>query len=129
MHYVTDTHGLIWYLTGDKKLGKKALNLFEKADEGGVTIIVPSIVLAEIIHVCEKKKAELKISQVLNKIKSSLNYVVYNLDLNTLEKVMTLKNISEIHDKIITATSLLTDSTLITKDEEIKNSCLVDTVW
>jgi len=129
MNYVTDTHGLIWYLTGNKKLGKEALNLFEKADKGDITIIVPVIVLAEIIYICEKREAGLKIQQVFDTIKKSLNYVVYNLDMDVLEKVTTIKDILEIHDRIIIATSLLTNSKLITKDEEISNSKIVDTIW
>jgi PIN domain nuclease of toxin-antitoxin system len=28
--FVTDTHALLWYLTEDKRLGKKALKIFKK---------------------------------------------------------------------------------------------------
>ena len=129
MYYVTDTHSLIWYLTEDKKLGKNALPIFNDADNGKEIIIVPTIVLAEIISICEKKKVELKIKGVLDKIKNSLNYIPYNLDMETLEKVISVKNISEIHDRIITAISLLTNAKLITKDKEIINSKLVEVIW
>lgn len=30
--FVTDTHALLWYLTEDERLGKKALKIFDKAD-------------------------------------------------------------------------------------------------
>ena len=129
MYYVTDTHSLIWYLTEDKKLGKNALSIFNDADNGKAIIIVPTIVLAEIISICEKKRVELKIREVLDKIKNSLNYIPYNLDVETLEKVISIKNIPEIHDKIIVAISLLTNSKLITKDKEIVNSKLVEAIW
>ncbi len=129
MYYVTDTHSLIWYLAEDKKLGKKAFSLFEKADDGKATIIIPTIVLAEIISICEKKKVELRVKEIFGRIKDSLNYIPYNLDMETLESVITIKGVPEIHDKIIVATSLLTDSILITKDEEIINSGIVETIW
>jgi predicted nucleic acid-binding protein len=45
--FVTDTHALLWYLTEDKQLGKKALKIFEKADKGEAEIIIPTTVLAE----------------------------------------------------------------------------------
>ena len=120
---------MVWYLANDKKLGKTALSLFEKADNGEVIILVPTIVLAEIISICEQKRVELKIKEVIDKIKNSSNYIPYNLDIETLEEVITLNDIPEIHDKIIVAVSLLTGSKLITKDEEIIKSGIVETVW
>ena len=129
MYHVTDTHSLIWHLTEDKKLSKKASAIFTEADKGEAIIIVPTIVLAEIIYICEKKKSELKIKNVIDKIKDSLNYVPYNLNVEVLEKVIGLKDISEMHDRIITAIALITGAILITKDEEIAKSGMVKTVW
>ena len=129
MYYVADTHSLIWYLTEDKKLGKKALSIFVKADRGEVVIIVPTIVLAEAISICEKKKAELKIKSIIEKIKNSLNYIPYNLNIEVLEKVITIKNISEMHDRIITAIAVITEAALLTKDKDIINSGIVKIIW
>ncbi len=129
MHHVTDTHSLVWYLTEDKKLSKSALSIFTKADEGDTIIIVPTIVLAEIIHICEKKKRDLEIKNVMDKINGSMNYIPYNLNMEVLEKVIGIKDISEMHDRIITAIAIITDSTLITKDEEITKSEAVKTIW
>lgn len=129
MYYTTDTHSLIWYLTEDKKLSKKALAIFNEAEKGEAIIIIPAIVLAEMIYICEKKKSELKIKIVIDKIKYSLNYVPYNLNMEVLEKVIGIKGIPEIHDRIIAAIALITDSTLITKDEEIAQSGIVKTIW
>lgn len=129
MYYVTDAHGLVWHLTEDKRLGKNALMIFDKADKGKEIVIVPTIALAEIIHICEKKKENLEIKSVIDKIKNSLNYMPYNLDMKVLERVIALKNIPEMHDRIIIAISLLTNATLITKDEEIIKSKIVKTIW
>lgn len=70
MYHVTDTHSLVWYLTEDKKLSKSALSIFTKADNGDTIIIVPTIVLAEIIHICEKKKKNLEIKNVMDMLKN-----------------------------------------------------------
>ena len=85
MYYVADAHGIIWYLTEDKKLGKKANSIFNRADNGEEIIIIPTIVLAEIMHICNKRKLNIKIKDILEKIKGSLNYVPYSLDLDVLE--------------------------------------------
>tara|TARA_Y100000310_G_scaffold332097_1_gene407013 strand:+ start:1533 stop:1922 length:390 start_codon:yes stop_codon:yes gene_type:complete len=129
MYFATDAHSLIWYLTDDKRLGKEALAIFEKADNGEVIIIVPTIALAEIIHICEKKKVNLKIKEVVEKIHSSSNYIPYSLNMDVLEKSISLKNIFDIHDRIITATTKVIKAKLISKDEEIAKSGIVETIW
>jgi len=129
MYYVADAHGIIWYLTEDKKLGEKASSIFNRADNGEEIIIIPTIVLAEIMHICDKRKLKVKVKDILEKIKGSLNYIPYSLDLDVLEEAEKIKEISEMHDKIIVATCILTGALLITKDKEIINSKIIQTVW
>ena len=129
MYYVADAHGIIWYLTEDKKLGEKASSIFNRADNGEEIIIIPTIVLAEIMHICDKRKLKVKVKDILEKIKGSLNYIAYSLDLDVLEEAEKIKEISEMHDKIIVATCILTGALLITKDKEIINSKIIQTVW
>lgn len=119
MYYVTDAHSLIWYLSDDGRLGKNASAIFEKADNGEVIIIVPTIALAEIIHICEKRKIDLKIKEVVEKIHSSSN----------LENSISLKKVSDIHDRIIVATTKMLKAKLISKDKEIIGSKEVETIW
>ena len=105
------------------------MSIFAKADKGEAIIIVPTIVLAEMIYICEKKKVELNAKQIINKIKKSLNYIPYNLDIEILEEIFSIKNISEMHDRIITAVTLITKAILITKDKEIIKSGKTRTIW
>jgi len=127
--YVTDAHGFIWFLTGDEKLGKNAREVFLSADKGDIPIVIPSIVLLETLHVCEKQKAELRFKNVLDKIQDTLNYPVYPLDTRIVVECQNLKQIPDSHDRVIVATAKLLNAKLITKDEEIKESGLVEVVW
>jgi PIN domain nuclease of toxin-antitoxin system len=129
MIYVIDTHSLIWFLTGDKNLGKNALKILEDADKGVHIIIIPTIVLAELMYICENKGINMKFIDILNKLKNSLNYIPYNLDINLIIKASTLNKIKEIHDRLIIAITQLTDAKLITKDKLIKNTSYVECVW
>ena len=52
--YVTDTHGLIWYLEDSPRLGAQARKCFEACDQGQCNIHVPTICLVEIITLQEK---------------------------------------------------------------------------
>ena len=126
--FVSDTHSLVWYLTDDPKLGKNSLKTFEDADSGKETIIIPTIVLAELLYICERKKIGVKFNDILEKLKDSFNYVVYNLDFQIILKLKQLR-ISDLHDRIIIATALITKSKLITKDPIIEKSNYVQTVW
>jgi len=49
--------------------------------------------------------------------------------MNIILKIKELTQISDIHDRIIIATTSLTDGILITKDRVIRNSRLVETLW
>ena len=127
--YVTDAHGFIWFLTGDEKLGENAKKIFLSADEGDTTIIIPSIVLLETLHICEKHRAELRFKSVLDKIQNTLNYPLYPLDTRIIVECQTLKQIPELHDRVIVATAKLLNAKLITKDKQIKESKLVEVIW
>jgi len=107
MLYVADTHSIIWFLTKDERLGKKAKDILEKADEGKVIVIIPTIVLAELIFICEKKDASIKFKEILDKINESSNYIYYNLDIKVILEISNLSKIPEMHDRIITATAKL----------------------
>ena len=57
MTFLVDTHTLVWFLTKDKKLSGKVVEILRKVEDGEETVIIPTIVLAEIMYICEKKKA------------------------------------------------------------------------
>ena len=85
--------------------------------------------LAEIIYICERKRKDLEIKSIVDKIKNSTNYLPYSLNMDIIDKVITLKEISDMHDRIIIAISLISGATLISKDEEIIKSKIVRTIW
>src|SRR3989344_2162144 len=122
MTYVTDTHPLFWFLTNNKRLSSNARILFEKTETGKSSIIVPSIVLAELMYLFEKQNLRDKFKEVLKRIEIALNYEVYPLDTEVINISSKIISVKEIHDRIIIATAKLLDYPLITKDEEIINS-------
>jgi predicted nucleic acid-binding protein len=128
--YVTDTHPFLWYLVGDtRRLGPAARVAFDQAEAGRAVIIIPSIVLAESLHVSEKGRMKFKFERVLDMIESALNYRIYPLDLPVIRRASDLKGVSEIHDRIIVATAKHLELELITDDEEVRTSGQVGIVW
>lgn len=126
MPYVADAHSWVHYLTG--KLPVKADEVFTSVENGEDAIYVPTIALPECLYLSEKGKISLDVKELVNKFEISLNFIPVSFNFEILKLLPTIK-IKELHDKIIVATSKLLNSKLITKDREIKESELVETVW
>jgi len=128
MNYVTDTHSLVWYFTDDQRLSKKALKAFENTIKSG-QIIVPTVVLAEILFISKKGRVLISFEETLDKIVSLANFEIAPLDIEVLKVADSIEASLEMHDKLIVATACCYGASLITKDEHIAKSKLVQTIW
>ena len=127
--YVVDTHALIWFLEKNPRLTDNAKSALTDTN---AQIILPTIVLTEVIFLYSKKKTSINLSMVLSQVANSSNCIVYPLDEEVVSRVSANVNI---HDAIIVATGLVFkdlighDVAVVTKDESIKHSNLIRTVW
>jgi len=128
MDYTTDTHSLVWYLQESNKLSKKALKAFEQSKETGV-VIIPAVVLAELMFIADKGKVTLTFEETLSKIEEYVNFKIASLDIEIIKFANKIKSNLEMHDKLIVATALFYDTSLITKDSRIISSKEVDVIW
>lgn len=129
MNFVTDTHALLWWFTESPRLSSHASNIFIDCEKGKGIIFIPSIVLAEALSIFDKKRIAFNFQDLFEKIKSSENFALIALDYPVLEKMIDLKDIPELHDKIIVSTAIYLDLPVITKDEVLQGSSLIETVW
>jgi len=129
MLYVADTHALVWHLTNSDKLSTKVKKIFKAAEDGENNIVIPVIVLAEIVNIVEKKKAQIEFKKVIEAISVSESYIVDPLDLRLITMLFDLAVVKEIHDRIIVATARFYNAPLLTKDSMIVASKLVETIW
>lgn len=127
--YIVDTHALVWFLEKNSRLSDNAKTALTDAN---IQIILPTIVLTEVIFLYAKKKTSINLSTVLSQVANSSNCIVYPLDEEVVSRIPTGVNI---HDAIIIATGLVFkdlmghDVAIVTKDELIKQSNLIRTVW
>lgn len=123
-----DTHALIWYV--DKplkgKLSPIALEAIREAERDGV-IYIPAIVLMEVLDLVEKKRSSISFSRLILGIEESASYRIVAIDGTVLKATIPLKGL-DIHDRLILATAMLTDSALVSKDREI-HAIGVNVVW
>jgi predicted nucleic acid-binding protein len=128
MPYVTDTHALVWHLTVDKRLGADARLVFERAEAAEVVVIVPTVVLAEVLHIARNKRITITFQETLARIEKSSNYEVALLDLPTLKAADTITADLELHDRLIVATAQLANAPLLTKYTVIQAADLVSVI-
>ena len=129
MNFVIDTHSIVWYFTSDQRLSEKALRVLEKSRNTN-KIIIPSIVMAEILHISEKEKIKLNFDETLARINECDNFRICPLDINILIYSSHIQPKGfDLHDRIIIATALFHNAALITKDHAITESKLVEVVW
>lgn len=130
MPYVTDTHSLVWHMTNNPKLSKKAKRIFEKVDNIQECIFVPCIVFFELLYLVEKKKIFIDLDSFLPMLSSSKNYRIEPLCLSIIEKSRSIprEKILDPWDRLIAATSLHLNLPLITQDDSMKEVGL-KVVW
>jgi PIN domain nuclease of toxin-antitoxin system len=127
--YIVDTHALIWFLEKNPRLSENAKSALTDTN---AQIILPTIVLTEVIFLYAKKKTSVNLSTVLSQVANSSNCIVYPLDEEVVSRIPTNINI---HDAIIAATGLVfkdlmgQDVAIVTKDELIRRSNLIRTIW
>lgn len=65
MRYLLDTHALVWYLTDDPRLGSRARKVLDDNDS---LLILPTVVLAEVKYVADRKRVPLAFDEVLSSV-------------------------------------------------------------
>jgi len=129
MNFVTDTHALLWWFTNSSKMSSRASEIFEKCENGENVIFIPSIVIAESLSIFDKKRISFNFKNLLKKIHTSENFVLIALDYPILQKMVVLKEIPELHDKIIVSTAKYLKVPIITEDKTLQKLPSIKTVW
>lgn len=122
--YCTDTQALVYFLQGKKVINEKMHTLFREADNGAHVIVIPSIVVMEVMYLCEKNRVPVNILNI-EVLLASKNYAYEPLTIDILKTASTIKDIPELHDRLIAATACYLDIPLITNDPELLRSAFV----
>jgi len=129
MTYIVDTHTLVWFIEGRNKVGARALKVLRDNQQ---RIVIPAIVLAEIKYLATRGRVSLTLNEVTEIIENDPRCVIYPLDSHV---VRAMPVVLDIHDGIICGTALLYQTVLgepvkiLTRDENIKNTSGIQTLW
>jgi PIN domain nuclease of toxin-antitoxin system len=122
VNYVLDTHTLIWYFIGSKRLKRKAKQVIDECLGHGGRLLVPTIVLSEALDIAEKQKVEFDFATMYKLIREEPSFAIIGFSPEIFEATVKLKAVKEIHDRIISATARFYSAAIITKDRIITES-------
>ena len=129
---VLDTHALVWWVTGDAMLSKKARNVIERELQEG-QIIVSAISAWEIAMLVAHDRLVLAmdVSSWLATVAEVEAVRFFPVDIEIATKSVELPG--DFHkdpaDRMIVATARKLAVPLITKDDKIRNYPHVKTIW
>ena len=130
--FVVDAHPLIWHLEANSRLGPNARAALSDPD---AELFLPIIAVAEACWIVEHGRCRIpSIAHLLGHVDADPRITLLPLDRTTLDRSLTLTAIGEMHDRQIVAAALQLVSegeqvALLTRDENIRLSGLVPTVW
>lgn len=129
---VLDTHALVWWVSGDATLSRKARKTIEKEMEDG-EILISAISAWEIAMLVEREKLVLsmEVERWMNTVSEIDAVRIVPMDVEILVKSVNLPR--EFHkdpaDRMIVATARKFSVPLVTKDDKIRAYPHVKTIW
>jgi PIN domain nuclease of toxin-antitoxin system len=131
--YVTDTHGLIWYLEDDSRLSARARFAFDECDNGAALMYIPSICIVEMVYLQEKGRIPANLlSQLLAELRAGttgLRVAPMTEDIASSTLRIPRGDVPDMPDRIIAATALVLNLPLVTKDSRIAASSSIVSIW
>ena len=126
--YAADTMDLILYLE-KRKLSKTVTNIFSEVENGNIELIIPSMAVAELAYLAERNRIDTNLTEVRKLLTAFKNVKIESLKFEIIEAAFQIKNIPELHDRLIAATALTCKATLVTNDPFIQASGSVKIIW
>lgn len=126
--YVIDTQALIKFLNGAKVINNAIDLILKRADAGENIIIIPAVVIFEIAYLHERARVPKSITDIENIVSSSLNYIEEPLTGDITKSAFEIKDIPELHDRLIAGTARYLALPIITNDPAMLNSAFVKCV-
>jgi PIN domain nuclease of toxin-antitoxin system len=132
MMITIDTHVIIWDALKPEKLTSKAKKAIETANQTD-GIIFCDISLWEIAMLMQKKRIEVDTTclEFINLLKASNNYIFQDITPEIAELSAQLPQDINLDpaDRIIAATSIITNTRLVTADKNLRQSKKIRTIW
>jgi len=132
--YTVDAIALLCYLAD--RLPQKVDEIFKRAEDEEVLLVVPSIVLGEAIFTLLKGREVFGSKIPLEKLTTFLDVLETSRTVRLVDltvagwRLVTTINLPELHDRMVVSTHLISNSrAILTDDQEIRGFPKVKTIW
>ena len=126
--YATDTMALILRLE-KRKSSRRVKSIFEGVEKGKISLLIPSMVLAEIGYLSERNKIDTNLQEVRDYCRAYPTAKIEPITAEVIYKSFEIDDIPELHDRIIAGTAFHKELELITNDPIIIESQYISTIW
>jgi PIN domain nuclease of toxin-antitoxin system len=126
--YLADTVTVIRHFSRQGKLGAKAKSILEAVDANKDRLFISFFSFFEIMYSFEKNRIDLSPEDAYRKIIKSSNYKIVPFDMDIVKQAKKTHGL-ELHDRIIVASALYLNLPLITCDQSIMESGIIETIW
>lgn len=127
--YVLDTHACVFALASPKKLGGKAKRALQSVESGASIGWIPAAVVAEIVLLHELGRSGIGLQQLEAAMEDAPSLRFLPLDQPQLREFAVHTGIRDPFDRLIISAARATHARLITRDEDLAETNLVQTVW
>ena len=129
---VLDTHVIIWDALEPKRLSPKAKNLISRANETDGMIFC-EISLWEIAMLIQKGRVTIDTSYLkfIQLLMASNKYILHGLspEIANISTRFPANITKDPADRLIAATAIIENATLVTADKNLRKSKTIPTVW
>lgn len=126
---VIDTHVLIWHLSQPTKLGPAAKRFLRAVDQGNAHVLIPAIVLVELTLLREAGRRVVGPAEIEALVTSHNGFDILPMDLAQTQSFVGLGGLRDPFDRMIIAAARSGPYPLLSADNLIAASKLVDVVW
>jgi PIN domain nuclease of toxin-antitoxin system len=126
-----DTHVIVWFLGSPERLSAEARRALLQAVTEGEPIGYSPVSIFEIAYATQRKR--LILNSTIEEFVAAIQQTLVEIPLNASISICAAKLAEPFHgdpmDRIIAATAIRRNSTLITHDHRIRSSGLCKTLW
>lgn len=132
--YILDTHALVWFVEGNKRLSESAKTIIAGTDS---EMVPPLIALAEAAVIIERGRTTISdVSKFLARVYADTRIEIFPLTVDVFERSLTPEGlrIPELHDRFIVSTGLHLQDLgetveIVTKDQAITDAGVLSVIW
>lgn len=126
--YVADTMAVVLRLE-KRKMPRKVKEVFVRAEAGHVELLIPTMVLAEIGYLSEKRRIDTSLETAVSYVEECNTIAMEPITAQIVVKAFEISDIPELHDRIIAATASARNVPLLTNDPVVAASKFIRTLW